>query len=284
MKKQEKIDLIAMGIRKAQLLRMYFRYDENYYYYYPNAVNERLILAQEEDDFQLDGYHIRRISDLKKAEIKDDLCPEINRWKGITESICNPGIDISSWQRIFDSTQLKNTCVIVENEAERDFYIGYIKSAGARHVSLYQFGSNGQFEADPIDLPYSKITHVAWNTRYSATWHQYLTAQAMLPDFDALAASEKIYYIMAEAVPAKGNEEGTQFGGAYINIWVKATSQKEALKKARAHLRTEGWSLVHTEDLYAAKRDDFDKPDSQACYDEAEANGLSSTFYTWPPD
>ena len=68
MKKQEKIDLIALGIRKAQLLRMYFRYDENYFYYYPNAVNERLILAQEEDDFQLDGYHIRRISDLKKAE------------------------------------------------------------------------------------------------------------------------------------------------------------------------------------------------------------------------
>ena len=46
MKKQEKIDLIALGIRKTQLLRMYFRYDENYFYYYPNAVNERLILRR----------------------------------------------------------------------------------------------------------------------------------------------------------------------------------------------------------------------------------------------
>ena len=284
MKKQEKIDLIALGIRKTQLLRMYFRYDENYFYYYPNAVNERLILAQEEDDFQLDGYHIRRISDLKKAEIKDDLCPEINRWKGITGKICNPGIDLSSWQRIFESTQLKNTCVIVENEAERDFYIGYIKSASARCVSLYYFGANGQFETDPVDIPYSKITHVAWDTRYSTTWHQYLTAQAMLPDFDALAASEKIYYVMAEAVPAQNSEERTQFGGAEISIWVKAASKKEALKKARAHIRAEGWSFVHTDDLYAAKRDDFDDPAFLACYDEAKADGLSSIFYTWPAD
>ena len=71
---------------------------------------------------------------------------------------------------------------------------------------------------------------------------------------------------------------------AEISIWVKAASKKEALKKARAHIRAEGWSFVHTDDLYAAKRDDFDDPASLTCYDEAEADGLSLIFYTWPAD
>ena len=52
MKKQDKIDLIASGIGNEQLVRMYFKYDENYWYFYPNAVSERLMLGQEENDFQ----------------------------------------------------------------------------------------------------------------------------------------------------------------------------------------------------------------------------------------
>ena len=40
-----------------------------------------------------------------------------------------------------------------------------------------------------------------------------------------------IYYIMIEAAPNNSNPESKEFGGAYINCWVKASTQKEALKK-----------------------------------------------------
>ncbi len=46
MKKQEKIDLIASCIGTSKIIRTYFKYDENYWYYYPNAANERFMLGQ----------------------------------------------------------------------------------------------------------------------------------------------------------------------------------------------------------------------------------------------
>ena len=82
MTRQEKTHLIESCIGKKQLVRMFFKYEKPYWYYYPNAVNDQFILGQEEDDFLLDGYHIRRIKDLVKAEIKDDLCAQINIWNG----------------------------------------------------------------------------------------------------------------------------------------------------------------------------------------------------------
>ena len=51
MKKQEKIDLIEKSIAEKEICRCFFSYDPGYIYCYPNAVNDRFILGQEEDDF-----------------------------------------------------------------------------------------------------------------------------------------------------------------------------------------------------------------------------------------
>jgi len=96
MKKQEKIELIQRGIDEIAICRCYFTYEQNYFYYYLNAVNDKFILGQEEDDFLLDGYCIRKMSHLKKVEIKDDKCNEINKMFGIVDQVTNPGIDITN--------------------------------------------------------------------------------------------------------------------------------------------------------------------------------------------
>ena len=87
MKRQDKLDMIQSAIETPQLCRCYFTYDDNYYYYYPNAVNEKFLLGQEENDFLLDGYCIRKISQLKKVEIKNDLCNAINQQIGLHHQI-----------------------------------------------------------------------------------------------------------------------------------------------------------------------------------------------------
>lgn len=115
MKKQEKIDLLQKGISETILCRCYFTYDQNYFYYYPHAVNDKFMLGQEEDDFLLDGYCIRKISHLKKVEIKDDKCNEINKMFGITNQIVNPGIDISSWHSVFKSLSQLDAYIQIED-------------------------------------------------------------------------------------------------------------------------------------------------------------------------
>ena len=127
MKKQEKIELIQKGINDTSICRCYFTYDQNYFYYYPHDVNDKFILGQEEDDFQLDGYCIRKISHLKKVEIKDDKCNEINKMYGITNQLVNPNIDITSWQTIFLALSQLNGFIIIEDEFNDQFAIGIIE-------------------------------------------------------------------------------------------------------------------------------------------------------------
>lgn len=181
MTRQEKTHLIESCIGKKQLVRMFFKYEKPYWYYYPNAVNDQFILGQEEDDFLLDGYHIRRIKDLVKVEIKDDLCAQINIWNGTVNGINNPGIDISSWQSIFRSPVLQNTCVIIEDDYNESYEIGYVRKACDRYLLLNSFDADGMFNNKPIKIPYSRITHLAWKTRYAENWHQYLMSHNMPP-------------------------------------------------------------------------------------------------------
>ncbi len=91
-----------------------------------------------------------------------------------------------------------------------------------------------------------------------------------------------IYYIMAEAVPAKGSAESKEFGGAYINIWVRAQTTDEALIAAKAHIAREGWELVNIEEVFVPDRNGYTEQESLDCYDEACREGLSSVFYTYP--
>ena len=74
MLKNQKIEILNECIKTPRNARVYFEFDPDYYYYYPNAANGKFFVGQEENDFLLDGYHIRRITHIKKAEIKDDLC------------------------------------------------------------------------------------------------------------------------------------------------------------------------------------------------------------------
>lgn len=45
--KQEKLDTIRRAILKTEICRCLFTYDDNYYYYYPNAVNDKFLQEQQ---------------------------------------------------------------------------------------------------------------------------------------------------------------------------------------------------------------------------------------------
>ena len=181
MKKLEKIALLSSGIGKEVIVRMYFRRIPYYFYYYVHAVSDRLVLGQEEYDFQLNGYHVRKLSQLTKAEIKDDLCPKINIWNGVVKGLKAPIVDITSWRSLLSSPILQNRFVIIEDEANDQFDIGLITKALSRHVRFLHFGSDGVFDEEEIEIPYSTITHVSWGTRYAEQWYSYMEAHGMLP-------------------------------------------------------------------------------------------------------
>ena len=174
MKKQVKIDLIKRGIDEAVICRCYYTYDPGYLYCYPNAVNDKFVLAQEEDDFILDGYFIRKISHLKKVEIKTDKCAEINRIFGIIDEVQNPGIDISDWRSIFRSLMQVDSYIIIEDNIRGQFAIGIIEKVLKDKLYFKHFDANGEWEEDARVIPYSSITSVEWGSRYATYWKRYL--------------------------------------------------------------------------------------------------------------
>ena len=174
MTKKEKLEIINHAISNIEMCRCYFTYDENYFYYYPNAVNDKFVLGQEEDDFSLDGYAIRKISNLKIVEIRDDKCNEINKEIGLTEKIQKPDIDLSSWESIFNSLKAVNEVVIIENEFNNEFVIGVIQKVLKNKLYFLDFDADGVWSSEPLEIPYSSITSVQWNTRYTTTWKKYL--------------------------------------------------------------------------------------------------------------
>lgn len=174
MKKQEKIDLIRSGITETAICRCYFTYDPNYFYYYPHAVNDKFILGQEEDDFLLDGYCIRKMAHLKKVEVKDDKCNEINKMFGIVDGLANPGIDISSWQSIFKSLSQLDTYVVIEDDLNGWLEIGIIEKVLKDRLCLKSFDADGVWEEGASEILYSEITAVKWDTRYDRYWKRYL--------------------------------------------------------------------------------------------------------------
>ncbi|MBQ3231016.1 MAG: hypothetical protein IJB49_08385 [Clostridia bacterium] len=172
MKKTEKLTVIASAIAGKEMCSCNFSYDDDVLYYYPNAVNEKLLLGQEVRDFCLDGYTVRKMSQLKKVEINVDKYSEINRFIGLTNQIKMPEADIASWQTVFASLKRIDTFVIIENETDGGFYIGEVIKVLKNKVLFKYFDAEGIWE-EPIEILYSTITSVSWNTCYSNTWKKY---------------------------------------------------------------------------------------------------------------
>ena len=90
---------------------------------------------------------------------------------------------------------------------------------------------------------------------------------------------------MIEAIPCRNNPESKEFGGAFVNCWVKASAQEDALKRVQEFIKNENWIFMKVEDIWEAQRQSYiDLPDSLECYDEACEIGLSAVFNTWPID
>lgn len=175
MKKQEKLDIIREAIERPQICRCYFTYSDVYFYYYPNAVNDKFLLGQEEEDFLLDGYCIRKISQLKKVEIKDDKCNEINRLIGLTKELAMPDVDITNWQTIFNSLQKLNKFIIIEDDINEQFAIGIIEKTFKNKLYFKSFDADGIWDDAGLEIPYSQITSVKWACRYSDIWQKYMS-------------------------------------------------------------------------------------------------------------
>ena len=178
MLKKEKLDIIQQAIDNTQACGCVCLYDTNgWTYYYPNMVNEKFMLGQQFDDFLLDGYIVRKISQLNKVKYPDGVFEEINKMMGITAKVQTPNVDISTWASIFKDLKALNRIVIIEHERWGDFEIGLIQKVSKNKVTLLGFDINGVWDEGTWEIPYSAITSLKWDTRYTIAWERYFASK-----------------------------------------------------------------------------------------------------------
>ena len=178
MKKAEKIELLQHSLEEKPLLRLYLKYDAYYTYWFPFGVSQKLLLAAKEDDFIIDGFSIRRISDIKKIEFKDDKCSEILTAEKVLDGLSAPEIDLSDWHSAFLSLQKLEKNIIIQHESleerEWDFSIGRIEKVLKTHVVFRHFDADGVWQEEPYEIPFSRITSVTFDSRYVNVFSKYI--------------------------------------------------------------------------------------------------------------
>jgi hypothetical protein len=178
MTKQQIRGVFAACMEQKMLCRTFMKYENNYRYYVPLGMNERFFLGAEEDDFLLDGFCIHLFRDVKKAEIKNDICLDIIKKEGLLDRLVTPEINLSSWQAIFLSLANIGRNIIVEGETAESnsaqFAIGRIERVTAKHLYLRHFDGDGVWQEEPYEIPYSEVTSVTFGSRYVEVFSKYL--------------------------------------------------------------------------------------------------------------
>ena len=178
MNKTDKVTLMKNSIGTYNLCRCQLTYSQNDQLLYILDISEKFYFGIEDRDFLLDGFQIRKISDLKKVEIRDDLNIKISRELKLLDGVVKPEVNLSSWKTIFQSIKALNVFMIIENEKANNednfFHLCRIKDIKDSYVIISSVDADGIWY-DDIKIPYSKITNVMFNDRYSKTWQQYLT-------------------------------------------------------------------------------------------------------------
>lgn len=178
MKTSKKLARLHDSAGTYDICRCYFSYDKRYWYFYIMDYSDKLMLGIEEMNFILDGYQIRKISQLKKIEVKLDLCDRINRENRILDGVKMPDVDITSWGTVFHSLKKHGRFIIVENEKDEDgrfFYLGVIKKVKKSSVIISPVDADGKW-FDDVKLRYSDITSVTFGDRYSSAFEKYLSS------------------------------------------------------------------------------------------------------------
>ena len=175
------LEEIRMTLKTAmmprQLVNIEFCYTDYDRYFFPLAMDDALFLCAEENDFLLDGFTVRRIRDVKRIEVREGIYSKIMHREGWLDNLKTPAVDISCLQSFFRSLQKMGRNIIIEHESLNDdslFAIGEIQAVDEEKVLLLPFDADGIWQTEALEIPYSDITSVSFDTRYINVFSRYL--------------------------------------------------------------------------------------------------------------
>lgn len=178
MKKEKVVKRLTDSMIPHRLCRVKMDYYPCSFHYFPLKVNEKFFLCACEDDFQLDGYEIRRIRQVDSVRAASGKIQDIDLSEGVVDEISVPKVNISGWKPIFRSLRNMNRYIIIEHE-EKDpdqcaFYIGRIEEIKKHSVLLRCYDAEGIWDKKATQIFFRDITSVTFGSRYVDVFSKYV--------------------------------------------------------------------------------------------------------------
>ncbi len=169
------LDICASNSTVAQVK---FSYNDYIEMLFPLLISKELFLSVVDRDFVLDGYTIRRVSDvIAIKEIKQTYL-KIHIAEGNIQKLKTPDIDISSFASVFNFLLKSNENVIIEgtvpNKDEIFFFVGRILAVSDISIKFRSFDGAGKWSENILTIPYSSINAVTFRSSYVKTYSKYV--------------------------------------------------------------------------------------------------------------
>jgi len=93
-----------------------------------------------------------------------------------------------------------------------------------------------------------------------------------------------IFYVQFEALPNPGSHDFKEFGGAYVNCWVSASSETQAKDIARKSIGEAQWHVVAVEEEVREVNEQYYSENIEGLehYEQALLDGECYVFHRWP--
>jgi hypothetical protein len=142
-------------------------------------IGDELVLLMDVTDLSADGFKIVRLRDVSRIDRRgsEKWFEQILRQEGIVKAIKAPfQIDLSTWKSAIADIKAHLRKMVVEDEDPDDdlYVIGEVKRLNAQTVSIRHFDPVGHWERSDRVIPYSRITAVTFDDRYTTLCSKYV--------------------------------------------------------------------------------------------------------------
>ena len=175
---KEITSVLSSCISDTAVARVRFTYGDYYEMLFPIALSNDLFMSIIDRDFILDGYTIRRISDVVEAKDIRTTYLSIHSREGNLKKLSTPPVDISSFRSAFTSLIKSKKYLIIEGRVIRtgEFYVvvGIPLAVRDSALKFRSFDGAGKWSENTITIPYSTIDAVTFGSSYVSAYSRYV--------------------------------------------------------------------------------------------------------------
>ena len=144
------------------------------------GMSKDFLLLQLDHDFIFDGYAIIKKDDFDSIghssfERTKEKIIKTEGLYGLHYGFDKP-LPLTSWTDIFETLKSYDIHVIIENFRKDyvDFWIGEVKKATEKNISIHNYNPNGELDEKPKLLKFDSINIVRFGDKYSTTFRKYI--------------------------------------------------------------------------------------------------------------